>query len=226
MSANMKVINLGGVNCYLFNAGSQFVLVDSGFSGKRSQLVKELETAGVRPGNLSLIILTHGDIDHVGNAVFLREKYGAEIAMHREDSAMAEQGNMGAGRQSHPDKVSFIGGLVMLLGGIVARFDKSPLEKFSPDRYLEDGQSLAEYGLDACVVHLPGHSRGSIGILMTNNGLICGDLLWNMFRPGRHFLVDNLTDLQSSVHKLDDLHIQMVYPGHGKPFLWSDFKHE
>jgi glyoxylase-like metal-dependent hydrolase (beta-lactamase superfamily II) len=37
---------------------------------------------------------------------------------------------------------------------------------FSPDVILEDGDALAQYGFDAAVLHLPGHSKGSIGILM------------------------------------------------------------
>ncbi len=225
MSTDMKVINLGGVNCFLLRAGDQFVLVDSGFISMRSQLVKELEAAGVKPGNLALIILTHGDIDHVGSAAFLREKYGAKIAMHREDAGIVEQDKTRTGRNARPDKISFAGLVIILLGSFTTLVKGTPVEKFSPDLYLEDGQSLVEYNLDACVVHLPGHSRGSIGILTPNSDLICGDLLWNIRKPGLHFLVDDLAAHQGSVHKLDHLNIQMVYPGHGNPFRWSDFHH-
>jgi hydroxyacylglutathione hydrolase len=225
MSTDIKVINLGGVNCYLFTSADQFLLVDSGFSNKRSQLVKELGEAGVRPDNLSLIILTHGDNDHAANAAFLRDKFNAKIAMHREDAGMVQQGDMGAGRKPRPDKISLIGVLVILLGNLTTLFNQSPFEKFTPDLYLEDGQSLADYGLDARVVHIPGHSRGSIGILTSTGDLICGDLLWNMRKPDLHFLVDDLAAHKTSVYKLDGLHVQTVYPGHGSPFRWSDFHH-
>jgi len=226
MNTEMKVINLGAVNCYLFSAGGRFVLVDSGISNRRSQLEKALEAAGVKPDNLSLLILTHGDIDHVGSAAYLREKYGAKIAMHREDAGVVEQDKTRTGRKSRPDQISFAGLLVILLGNLSTLVTAAPLEKFSPDIYLEDGQSLVEYGLDACVVHLPGHSRGSIGILTPSGDLICGDLLWNIRRPGLHFLVDDLAAHQASLHKIDTLNIQMLYPGHGNPFRWSDFHHE
>jgi len=225
MSEDMKAINLGGVNCFLFSAENRFVLVDTGLANKRAQLVKELEKAGVRPGNLILIILTHGDIDHAANSVYLREKYGAKIAMHHDDAAMVEQGSMSTGRKSRPDKISSVGKLVILLGNLMTLFNQPPFDKFSPDLYLEDGQSLAKYSLDASVVHIPGHSRGSIGILTGTKDLICGDLLWNMGKPGPHFMLDDLAAYKASVDKLEELHIQKVYPGHGGPFRWSEFHH-
>ncbi len=58
----------------------------------RDALEKELENAGCKPGNLQLIVLTHGDTDHAGNCAYLREKYGAQIAMHSDDSGMVERG--------------------------------------------------------------------------------------------------------------------------------------
>jgi len=43
--------------------------------------------------------------------------------------------------------------------------------------FLEEGQPLSDVGLDASVLHLPGHSKGSIGILTASGDLFCGDLL-------------------------------------------------
>lgn len=49
---------------------------------------------GCKQGNLRLIILTHGDFDHVGNANHLHERFGAKIVMHNGDSGMVERGDM------------------------------------------------------------------------------------------------------------------------------------
>ncbi len=49
--------------------------------------------AGCRPGDLRLVILTHGDFDHAGNAAYLRDRFSATIAMHRGDSGMAQRGD-------------------------------------------------------------------------------------------------------------------------------------
>jgi hydroxyacylglutathione hydrolase len=89
---------------------------------------------------------------------------------------------------------------------------------FKPDIYIEDGQDLSEYGLNAKVLHLPGHSKGSIGILTTKGDLFCGDLLYNI--AGFNF-IDDLADFHASINKLKSLKINTVYPGHGKPFPMS-----
>ena len=87
-------LNLGGVNCYLVDTGNGFVLIDTGGSNARRELEAALEEAGCRPGDLKLIVITHGDFDHTGNAAYLRRKYGGKIAMHPEDAGMAERGDM------------------------------------------------------------------------------------------------------------------------------------
>ncbi|NIV29124.1 MAG: MBL fold metallo-hydrolase, partial [Anaerolineae bacterium] len=71
-----------------------------GTANARSKLEQELASAGCRPGNLALIVLTHGDFDHTGNAAYLRERFGAKIALHRDDIGMAEQADMFWNRQS------------------------------------------------------------------------------------------------------------------------------
>jgi glyoxylase-like metal-dependent hydrolase (beta-lactamase superfamily II) len=45
------------------------------------------------PGNLALIVLAHGDFDHTGNGAYLRQKYGARMATHRDDLGMVERGD-------------------------------------------------------------------------------------------------------------------------------------
>ena len=214
MTQEIKAINLGGVNCYLVKAGDGYILIDTGFSSKRAFLEKELERAGVVPGNLSLILLTHGDSDHAENCAYLREKYGTRIAMHIDDSGMVENGDMSWNRKSKPDKISLTFRIMMkMFGGP----DKpGSFNTFKPDIYVEDGQSLSEYGISAEVLHLPGHSKGSIGILTAGGELFCGDLFYNF---AGFTYIDDLADYHSSINKLKNFTIKTVYPGHGKPFL-------
>ena len=230
MSCGCKIINLslpfrlGSVNCYLLeNEDRGYILIDTGGSNKRKELEETLEREGCKPGNLRLIIITHGDFDHTGNASYLRSKYGVSIAMHHEDSGMVERGNMFFNRK----KINIIlRKLIGVLTRILFGFSKS--ERFIPDNYLDDGYDLSEYGLDARIVHIPGHSRGSIGILTAGGELFCGDLLVNgdkTDKPTLNSIVDDKVAMDESVRRLKNLRINTVYPGHGKPFTWDRFTH-
>jgi glyoxylase-like metal-dependent hydrolase (beta-lactamase superfamily II) len=206
-------ISLGGVNCYLVLAREGFVLVDTGTPEKRAAVEAALERAGCRPGDLELIVITHGDYDHAGNAVYLRDKFGAKIAMHRDDAARVQLGDWRVGFKPKPDKFSWI-------FKEVSRFIKAgDFEVFEPDIYLEDEQSLGEYGFDAIVLHLPGHTSGSLGILTTDSELMCGDLMDSLGRPSLQFFIDDMTAARASLERLRSLGVETVYPGHGKPFL-------
>jgi len=104
MTPVIRIIRLGGVNCYLVAAVDCFVLIDSGTPEKRKALDAELEDAGCRPGTLRLIVLTHGDYDHAGNAAYLRDKYDTEIAMHPDDAGRVERADWSWNLKPKPDK--------------------------------------------------------------------------------------------------------------------------
>ncbi len=215
----IKRIDFGGVNGYLVSSGDGFILIDTGISTKRVRLDQELDAAGCKPGDLKLVILTHGDVDHAGNGPYLRQKHAARLAMHAGDAGMVARGDMAWNRKARADRTSTLGVIIMFMSKIMQFFSQPVrFETFKPDIYLEDGQDLSEYGLDAQILHLPGHSKGSIGILSASGGLFCGDLLMNMIRPEAHFLIDDLADFRASLARLRSLNIQTVYPGHGKPF--------
>jgi hydroxyacylglutathione hydrolase len=213
MTPEIKTIRLplpfpmASVNCYLIKTDSGCILIDTGCANSRKELEREL--SAVCGDNLRLIVLTHGDFDHSGNAAYLRQKFGARIAMHREDSGMVERGDIMGGR----GKGSF---LMKILAPLVLRFGRSA--RFKPDFYLEDGDGLAECGLEAKVVHIPGHSRGSIAVLMAGGQLFSGDLLVKKTRPMRNSLIDDPAAADASLAKLRKLKIKTVYPGHGRSF--------
>jgi hydroxyacylglutathione hydrolase len=217
MPTEIKTITqkyLISVNCYLVKTPSGYILIDTGLQKRRSDLLGELETAGCNPGDLKLIIITHGHLDHNGNTAYLREMYDAKIAMHGGDSVMAESGDMFRGVKGL--SVAIIRILLPLVG--MSRYDS-----FRPDIVLEDGHDLSEYGFDARVVHVPGHSKGSIGVLTAGGDLFCGDILGNTGKPARTTIVDDSAALDASVEKLGTLEIKTVYPGHGRPFRMEQF---
>lgn len=216
----IKTINLlmpyklGSVNCYLVKNDSTYILIDTGSSNQRSEIEKELENAKCRPGDLKLIVLTHGDFDHIGNAAYLREKFDCPIAMHSDDLEMAEYGNMFANRKQ-PNI------LVRTLISMLSRFDKK--DRFKPDVFIEDGYDFSSFSFSAKAVSIPGHSMGSIGLLTANGDLFCGDLFENLKKPSLNGIMDDKVAAKASVEKLKEYKVTTVYPGHGKPFLMEEY---
>ena len=170
---------------------------------------KELEKAGCQPGNLTLIILTHGDFDHSGNAMYFRNKFRTQIAMHKNDSGIVEHGD----KLWNRNKQNI---LIRTMFKLFFKLHNS--DRFQPDFSVDEGDDFSRYGFDAKVLALPGHSKGSIGILTTAGDLFCGDLLENTDKPKKNTLVDDSAELDTSVEKLKQFQINIVYPGHGQPF--------
>jgi hydroxyacylglutathione hydrolase len=207
-------LNFTQVNSFLVKNGNGFFLVDTGMTNARGQIEKKLANLGCLPGDLKLIVLTHGDFDHTGNAIYLRQKFEAQIGMHPEDMGMLENGDMFYHRKFDN----------RVIRGLMKKF--LPLKKEnrgSPDIFLEDGVSLSEYGLEATIYNTPGHSSGSVCVLTASGELFCGDLLTSS--RGKPMLNSMMYDKEAgaaSLERLKFLPINTVYPGHGEPFRWEE----
>jgi glyoxylase-like metal-dependent hydrolase (beta-lactamase superfamily II) len=220
----LGIFQVSDVNCYLIKTAVGYILIDTGISNKRSELEKELESAGCLPGNLKLIVLTHGDFDHTGNAAYLREKYKTPIAMHSSDLRMVEYGDMSWNRKANSVLSTAFRYAPLIFSAFLFFSKSSKLERFKPDFTVDEGYIFSEYGFDAKVVHIPGHSMGSIGILTSDDDLFCGDLFVNRGKPILNRLMDDMAAAKASVKKLKTLKINTLYPAHGKPFPMEPFR--
>jgi len=143
MPHEIKIINFGGINCYLVKTETGYILIDTGYPAKRTDLEKELLSAGCKPGNLKFVVLTHGDHDHAGNCAYLQDKYGTKIAMHADDSGMVERGDMDWNRKAKPDKFPIFFRIMSLMSFF---FRLGEFNTFKPDIYVEDGQASPNMG--------------------------------------------------------------------------------
>jgi hydroxyacylglutathione hydrolase len=195
-------------NLYLI-LGEGAVLVDTGNPGNAALVIDNLEQRGLKPRDLKLILLTHAHGDHLGSAAALRERTGAPIALHRADLDMARAGHQAL----HPTGLD---------GRLLARFFSDHFEPLEPDIILEDETTLTEYGLDAQVIETPGHTAGSVSLILSDGQAIIGDVMRGDFmltnRPARHFFADDLGMVHSSVQRLAELPLTTLNPGHGRRF--------
>ncbi len=235
MNQEIIPINLGAVNCYLVKQGNSFILFDTGgyiildkeINNRQEMLERELDKAGCNSENLKLIVLTHGDYDHSANAAYIREKYKTKIAMHKGDLNLVEKPNLEDVMKSFSYRSVFLKMLFCILKKKIESINIKILghfRGFKPDIFLNDGETLHQYGLDAKIIHIPGHTPGSIAILTQNGQLIAGDIFANTQKPKASPNALDFPAMDKSIEVLGKLDIKTVYPGHGKPFKMDEYK--
>ncbi len=198
-------LRCAAVNCYLVRGGGGSVLVDAGNRSDYRRLSRAL-----RGEPLRLIILTHAHPDHIGAAAALSRESGAPLAMG------ADEG----GQLSNPsDKRLRAHTALGVLLSVAANMTMRRKESAPPpiDIWLRDGQSLSDFGVDARVMALPGHTAGSIGVLTGEGELIAGDAAFNIFKPTGPRLYEDRAGAEDSLRKIIDSGAKTVYVGHGGP---------
>lgn len=71
---------------YLIDFGKDLVLIDAGAGKSVGTLAHNIMELGFDPMNLSLVVVTHAHIDHVGGLIQMRDQYGAKLAAHSLDA--------------------------------------------------------------------------------------------------------------------------------------------
>ena len=161
----------GNVNCYIVTNKDKAILIDTGRKKYREKILEKCKEYHV-----SLIVLTHGHMDHCQNAAYLANALRVPIAMSEKDMDMIPDN-----RKQPMSAKTFLGKIVLSVS--LSSFEKDSLDVFEPTIYLKNGDNLNEYGIDAKVVELPGHTNGSIGLEIEGDKLFVGDALMNMFYP-------------------------------------------
>lgn len=198
-------IKCGNGNCYIVSNGENAVLVDTHRPKYRDKILSACKNYDIR-----LIILTHGHMDHVQNAAYLSERLNAPIAMNKNDEELIRS-NMTQGLEAN----TFLGKLVLALS--IKGFETDEIPYFTPDVFLNEGDTLDEYGISAKILSVPGHTDGSIAVDVAGKYLIVGDALMNMFYPTVSMLYHNKTVMLKSAERIGCLAGRTVFFGHGKP---------
>ena len=92
MPEEIVTIDLGFVNAYLVKSNGGFILADTGLASQWAKLSGALKSAGCAPGLLKLVVITHADMDHAGNARRLQAEWKAPVAVHGADAATLRSG--------------------------------------------------------------------------------------------------------------------------------------
>jgi hydroxyacylglutathione hydrolase len=177
-------------NCYLVYCEEtrKCAVVDPGADADR--IISLIDTKEFVP---SVLINTHGHIDHVGANKDIKEKFGIPLCIHASDSRMLDN-------------------ILATTMGLFLGAKKSP----KPDRFLEDGDEIQVGNKVLKVIHTPGHSPGSIslagdGFLLTGDVLFCGGV-GRTDLPGGSWK-DLEESIRNKIYTFPDA--TEVLPGHG-----------
>ena len=189
------------------------IIVDTGCAGEEDQILRGLRRFNLDPQSVSLILHTHGHTDHAGSTRALKAKLGVPAAVHVADASKMRAGDS---RPLVPLRVS---------SRILSLFLDPLFPAVEPDVLIEDGFSLAPFGVPATVLHTPGHTPGSISVLFEDGRAVAGDLMmggalggaWHALDPGYHYYAEDLSELRRSIRKLLDRGAKTIYLGHGGP---------
>ena len=199
-------------NCYLL-LGEKPVLVDTGAPGDLRRILAALKHHELKIEQLALILLTHGHSSSAGCAAELRRLSQAQIALHAGDLSLVHNGRNGVlAAQSN-------------FARILRPFVDEPFEAFEPDLVFKEGISLEPYGLRAKVLPTPGHTPGSISLVLANGEALIGDVLrgslvWpNQARP--HWYCNDPDLNQRSIVRLAREGLLRCHPGHFGSFPGS-----
>ena len=202
--------------CYVLREAG-VIAIDAGPPGRAEQFVRLLALAGIRPADVQLIILTHGHWDHVGSARDLKTLTGGKLAMHEAERACLEQS-----LTTLPQGATTWGKVLIAIQRLF--LPKITIPTATVDVILGDQPlPLRGYGIPGCILHTPGHTPGSVSVLLESGEAFVGDLAMNGFplrrTPGLPIFADDAAEVIHSWHRLLEAGARIIYPAHGKPFL-------
>jgi glyoxylase-like metal-dependent hydrolase (beta-lactamase superfamily II) len=203
-------IDLGMVHAYLYQEADRLSLIDTGLTNSGAAIVDAIEGLGRKISDLKQIVVTHYHADHMGALAELAERTGAQVLAHVLDAPVV--------RGEQPEEEPRLSDLEKPFHEEISK-SVMPARRCAVDRELVDG---AEIELDggAMVVHVPGHTAGSIALYVPKRrALFVGDAAARM--PDGQLIVGVFNvdpeRTRASFRQLAELEFDAAFFGHGAP---------
>ena len=137
------------VYVYLIYGTNGVFLIDTGVASSEETIFDYVRKAGRKTEDIYMVIQTHAHPDHIGATRTIKGETGCTVAIHPAEKSWIENVELQASERPAPEFESLVSGSVAV------------------NRLLEDGEVFdLGCGLKLQIFHTPGHSRGSISILL------------------------------------------------------------
>lgn len=215
---NIIPIKMGNSNAYIVIGNNLKLLVDAGSQGHIQNLETVLSQNGLNVSDLDLVIVTHSHYDHVGNLAEIKKRSNAKVFVHVDEFKFLNDGYtpVPKGTTAFSETISWVAN----------RFSSSRIryDPVNPD-FLIDGdcELLKAPGIN--ILTTPGHTLGSICVIINDEHAIVGDTLFNVFTNCLYPpFADYKCSLIGSWEKLLATRCKNFYPGHGKPIPFAKLR--
>lgn len=141
MFGNLYYVGETWMCMHLVDTGDGLFLLDAGNYNTSGMLINAIWEAGFNPANINWVVLSHGHVDHIGNANFLRNMFGCKLYIGEPDADMFKKN----------PALSYIHGNPNIADGL-----------FEPDAILRDGDVLTFGNTEITFFLVPGHTAGAI----------------------------------------------------------------
>lgn len=209
----VQPVKFGHSNVYFIRTENGHILVDAGMPGDTKKLDEVFATASVEPNSIRLIVVTHGHMDHMGLLAYAKETTGAKVLCHQSLSEKLAIGEIEVPVAQNP-----FGHFLNLMTGILEMTGGADIEGVNSDILVDDVFDLSEYGISGKIIHTPGHSQGSISIILDNGETLIGDMVRDEgdgeIGPGMFY--EDKETLIASLEEVALFESRTIYLSHGK----------
>ena len=213
MSQEVHTIKLSMANAHLLKTTTP-VLIDVGGVKDMPALVEGLKANGLRPEDIRLVVLTRGHADHAGLAAALKKMGRAKIVLGEGDLGMARAGDHGTLAPQN------------LTARLLDRFAIDPhYQPFEPDIIVTNELDLSPWGVRGKAVVMPGHTPGSLVVLLDGHRAVVGDIILGGYlggaimpqHAGHHYFQADVPRNEDNIARLLKQGVETFYLGHGGP---------
>ncbi|BDX37993.1 hypothetical protein CYCD_13480 [Tenuifilaceae bacterium CYCD] len=200
----------GRCNSYLVKFGGVVILVDTGKTAAYKKLTSNIESLKLSANTQKILVLTHSHFDHCQNAWALSNHYNYKVWVSKDEAEFAKQGYTPL-----PKGTYSISKLISAVGEKCFSF-RLGYRPFVPDILVDDEMALSNLGLNIKIFTTPGHSVGSISVIVDDEIALVGDALFGVF-PNSIFppFADDTQIMVDSWKKLSQTNCRLFLPAHG-----------